>query len=193
LNRRQTRHRTEVTNASNKSEELRPWLALEEQQKLFSQCPLFFRSVRYPGVYPSNLAFSGIQCGLGWYPIIAAVAREIECLIFAIWYEQLSDPENIASVEHNLRAGILPQDVFSFPLLPFCTEIRETGGQLQISMASGYLCDGAMWTSILDTVQCAKWLAQDTCERCGRPGVIRRGYWEHVYGDECVAPRSMPE
>jgi hypothetical protein len=76
-------------------DESRPWLANEEQQKLFARYPLFFRAVRYPEAYPSNLAFFGIQCGIGWYPIIEAAVHEIEAELRTMWCEQAHSVERM--------------------------------------------------------------------------------------------------
>jgi hypothetical protein len=190
LNGRQTRHRNEVANASNKREELRPWLALEHQQKLFAKYPLFFRAVHYPNAYPSNLAFFGIQCGLGWYPIIEAAAQEIERELHMIWCAQAHSPEHIASMDQELRAGT-SLHTYVYPFIAFCSEIREITGKLKIAMASGYLFDPQMWDRIRGSIENAEARSATACERCGEPGVFREWYWEHVLCDECNSTKPL--
>lgn len=164
--------------------ESRPWMAIEQQQKLFSRYPLFFRSVRYPEVYPSNLAFFGIQCGLGWYPIIEAAAQEIEAELRSMWCEQAPSIENMASLDYQL----LMDESAVFPVIPFCVDIRETEGRLQMPLLTGYLCDEDVWPRIVGSAEKAMRMARGVCERCGKPGKLRKIYWHHVYCDECSAP-----
>jgi hypothetical protein len=167
--------------------ESRPWLAIEQQRKLFSRYPLFFRSVRYPQAYPSNLAFFGIQCGLGWYPLIEAAAQEIEAELRSMWCDQAPSIENMASLDYHL----LRDESAVFPVIPFCVDIRETEGKLRIPILTGYLCDEEAWSRIVESVQTAMRLARGVCERCGRPGKLREIYWHHVYCDECLAPLNF--
>lgn len=167
--------------------ESRPWLAIEQQQKLFSRYPLFFRSVRYPEAYPSNLAFFGIQCGLGWYPIIEAAAQEIEAELRSMWCEQAPSIENMASLDYQL----LMDESAVFPVIPFCVDIRETEGRLQIPLLTGYLCDEEVWPRIVESAQKAMRMARGVCERCGKPGKLREIYWHHVYCDDCLVPLNF--
>lgn len=187
-----TQGRTEMQDGSKATQELRPWLDIAQQQKLFSEAPLFFRSVHYPEAYPSNLAFFGIQCGLGWYPIIEAAAKEIEELLHEVWQEQVKFPENLASLDRKLSQRSSLSDAL-FPIMPFCSEIRETGGRLQIVITNGYLCENYQWLCIREYMKHVESLAQSVCERCGNPGKLRKGYWEHVYCDECIRPPPMGE
>lgn len=165
-------------------DESRPWLANEEQQKLFARYPLFFRAVRYPDAYPSNLAFFGIQCGFGWYALIEAAAQEIEAELRAVWREKAHHLESIASIDR----GLLMEMSGVYPVIPFCSDIRETTGQLTISLLEGHLCDGEVWQRIRTSGEKAVHLARSVCELCGRPGKLREIYWHHVYCDECTAP-----
>ncbi|CAE6754168.1 hypothetical protein [Paraburkholderia nemoris] len=181
---RETQGRTEALDGTNATRELRPWLAIEQQQTLFSSYPLFFRAVRYPEAYPSNLAFLGIQCGLGWYPIVEAAAQEIEAELRAMWCEQARSLEKMASID----LGLLREMSGVYPVIPFCSDIGETGGQLKISLLDGHLCDGKVWLRIRQSVENAVHLARSVCELCGRPGELREIYWHHVYCDECTAP-----
>ncbi|CAE6807637.1 hypothetical protein [Paraburkholderia domus] len=164
--------------------ESRPWLANEEQQKLFSRYPLFFRAVSYPDAYPSNLAFFGIQCGVGWYPVIEAAAQEIEAELRTMWCEQAHSVERMASIDH----GLLMEMSSVYPVIPLCSDIRETAGRLKISLLEGHLCDDEVWLRIRQSGEKAIHLAGSVCERCGRPGNLREIYWHHVYCDECTAP-----
>jgi hypothetical protein len=188
VNGRRTRTRVKELEGPSISQEIRPWLATDKQQQLFSSYPLFFRSVQYPGAYPSNLAFFGIQCGLGWYPIIEAAAQDIEEQLQAMWCDQATTfLDNVAAIDHKLLLGQSLSEVL-FPVLPFCSEIRETRGRLRISITSGYICTGWSWMCIRESANRAEALAQTVCERCGKPGELRRGYWEHVYCAECIRP-----
>ncbi|MFL9992383.1 hypothetical protein PQR34_14315 [Paraburkholderia sediminicola] len=166
------------------NQELRSWLATGKQQQLFSRYPLFFRSVQYPKAYPSNLAFFGIQCGLGWYPIVEAAAREIEAELRSMWCEQAHSIENMASLDHRL----LMDSSGVYPVIPVCAEIREAAGQLEFVVLDGYLFEGDVCLRICESVEKAVHLARSVCERCGRPGELRERYWRHVYCDECTAP-----
>jgi hypothetical protein len=98
VNERHTGSRAKELDSRPVSPELRPALATDKQQQLFSRYPLFFRAVRYPEAYPSNLAFFGIQCGLGWYPLIEAAAQEIEAELRSMWCDQAPSIENMASL-----------------------------------------------------------------------------------------------
>lgn len=184
MNGHRPRRRVKDLNAPLVSEELRPCLATVKQQQLFSRYPWFFRSVRYPEAYPSNLAFFGIQCGLGWYALIEAAAQEIEAELRAMWCEQAHSLENVASIDH----GLLMEMSGVYPVIPFCSDIREAGGQLRISLLEGHLCDGEVWQRIRTSGEKAVHLARSVCELCGRPGKLREIYWHHVYCDECTAP-----
>jgi hypothetical protein len=166
------------------SQELRPWLATDKQEQLFSRYPLFFRAVRYPEVYPSNLAFFGIQCSLGWYPIVEAAAQEIEAELRTMWCEQAHSVERMASIDH----GLLMEMSGVYPVIPLCSDIKETAGQLRISLLDGHLSDDELRLRIRQSVEKAVHLARSVCERCGRPGQLREIYWHHVYCDECTAP-----
>jgi hypothetical protein len=183
------RRRPKVLNAPDVVvKETRPWLVTEQQQKLFSSYPLFFRSARYPAAYPSNLALFGIQSGLGWYPIIEAAALEIERELHTTWCAQARTPNNIASIDYELRAEA-SLDVYVYPVMSFCSGIREASGQLHISMVQGYLCGPEPWHRIRESIKKAEARARTACERCGEPGRFREMYWEHVYCDDCVAPK----
>jgi hypothetical protein len=177
----------ELLNVPPVSQESRPWFAADKQQQLFSSYPLFFRAVRYPKAYPSNLAFFGIQCGLGWYPIIEMVAQEVEAELRTMWCEQADSLQNMASLDHSLlmdTKGV--NDVY--PVIPLCAEIREARGQLQFVVLDGFLFGGDVYLRISESVEKAVHLARSVCERCGRPGKLRQRYWRHVYCDECIAP-----
>ncbi|MGF7133014.1 hypothetical protein P3T40_004505 [Paraburkholderia sp. EB58] len=171
-------------------QELRPWRAIDKQEQLFSRYPLFFRPVHFPEAYPSNLAFFGIQCGLGWYPVIELVAQEIEELFHAVWKDQAEFPDNLASIDRKLLLGPTPSDAL-FPVLPYCYEIRETEGKLRIAVTSGSMLHSFECTCMHEFAKHAEFLAQTVCERCGKPGEFRKGYWDHVYCDECVSPPTF--
>ena len=181
---RRTRSVEEHLSTPPVSQELRPWLATDKQEQLFSRYPLFFRAVRYPEVYPSNLAFFGIQCSLGWYPIVEAAAQEIEAELRTMWCEQEHSVERMASIDH----GLLMEMSGVYPVIPLCADINETAGQLRISLLEGHLSDDEAWLRIRQSVEKAVHLARSVCELCGRPGKLREIYWHHVYCDECTAP-----
>lgn len=181
---RRTRSVEEHLSTPPVSQELRPWLATDKQEQLFSRYPLFFRAVRYPEVYPSNLAFFGIQCSLGWYPIVEAAAQEIEAELRTMWCEQAHSVERMASIDH----GLLMEMSGVYPVIPLCSDIKETAGQLRISLLDGHLSDDELRLRIRQSVEKAVHLARSVCERCGRPGQLREIYWHHVYCDECTAP-----
>jgi hypothetical protein len=169
-----------------------PWsLASTKQQTLFAKFPLFFRSVHFPGPYPSNLALLGIQCGIGWFPLIEEAAGKIEQELYAEWCRQGRLPENIASLDYEIRIDTGLK--FGYPIMSYCSEIREVAGRLEMTMVGGYLCHPHTSTRIRTIIENAGVLARTVCERCGEPGKFREGYWEHVYCDECVAPKPPPD
>ncbi|WP_233533260.1 hypothetical protein, partial [Antrihabitans sp. YC2-6] len=83
----------------------------------------------------ANISHFGIQCGVGWYPIIEALARDIEAELRALWREQLQFPERIAKMDGALLGGRA-----TYPALPLCTDITQVGGELTVGVLSGQLC-----------------------------------------------------
>lgn len=168
-------------------EDSSPWTATaRRQQHLVSRYPLFFRAVGNPGPYPSNIANLGIRCGIGWYPIIESMAGRLERVLRRMWSSRPYAIENLITLDHILVDGTqLSKQVY--PLLPFCSDVCERGGQLQVTFVCGFLCDGATFMRIHQIIAAAKLLAQSTCERCGKPGALRQLYWEHVYCDDCLS------
>ena len=193
MNARRTESGTEVvTDRRAIGMDFRTWLAMQYQQKLFSKFPLFFRSVHYPVAYPSNLALLGIQCGLGWFWVIEEAAREIEQELDFEWCNQLRMPQNIASLDYDVRP-ISPTFTSPYPVMHFCSDIREASGQLEIFVVGGYLCHPATSRRIEGIIERAQSRARTVCERCGAHGTFREGRWQHVYCDECIAPKLMPD
>jgi hypothetical protein len=171
--------------------EFRTWFTLQEQRKLFAKFPLFFRSVHFPASYPSNLALLGIQCGVGWFPIIEEAAKRIEQELETEWSRQARLPENIASLDYEIRKDTGMN--IGFPIMSFCSEIRQVGGGLDMTMVGGYLCHPHTSKRIRGFIENAGLRARTVCERCGERGKFREGYWEHVYCDDCVAPKPPPD
>lgn len=161
----------------------RMWMANTRQRELFSYFPLFFRAVHHPESYLANISHFGIQCGVGWYPIIEALARDIEAELRALWREQLQFPEQIAQMDRALLRGRA-----TYPALPLCTDITQVGGELTVGLLSGQLCPPDVESRIQAHVQIAVTGARYICESCGKPGELRKGYWHRVYCDECIAP-----
>jgi hypothetical protein len=191
MNAHRTNRRENALSVSPAAEEIRPWLAIEQQRRLLSSYPLFFRAVRYPGAYPSNIANFGIRCGFGWYPIIDAAAREIEHELYTMWCAQAQAPEYLAFMDSHLLLETDTNDEM-YPVIPFCSDIRETEGRLSISLVSGYLCSSEAWLRIRESVKRAEHRARSVCECCGKPGVLRRTYWHHVYCEQCAGPVILP-
>ncbi|EEA03495.1 conserved hypothetical protein [Burkholderia sp. H160] len=160
-----------------------------EQSHLISRYPLFFRAARNPEAYPSNLANFGIQCGRGWYPIIEAAAREIEQELRTMWSEPFKNPESLSAMEEELLSGRR-----AYPLLPFCRDVSQVGGELVMDIECGDLCDMAAWRRLRKSVEHAATKSRYTCESCGKPGKFREINWRHVYCDGCIAPsgRNYP-
>lgn len=154
-----------------------------EQSHLISRYPLFFRAMRNPEAYPSNLANFGIQCGPGWRPIIEAAAREIERELRTMWSEPFQNPESLSAMDEELLSGRR-----AYPVLPFCTDISQVEGELMIGIEPGHLCDMATWKRLRKSVEQAASKSRDTCESCGKPGKFREIHWRHVYCDECIHP-----
>lgn len=161
----------------------RMWMANSRQRELFSCFPLFFRAVHHPESYLANISHFGIQCGVGWYPIIEALARDIEVELRTLWREQLQFPEQIAQMDRALLHGRA-----TYPALPLCTDITQVGGQLTVVLLSGQLCPPNVESRIRAHVQIAVTGARHVCESCGKQGELRKGYWHRVYCDECIAP-----
>lgn len=165
----------------------RMWMANSRQRELFSCFPLFFRAVHHPESYLTNISHFGIQCGVGWYPIIQALARDIEAELRALWREQLQFPEQMAQMDRVLLHGRA-----AYPMLPLCTDITQAGGELTVVLLSGQLCPPDVESRIEAHVQIAVTGARYICESCGKPGEFRKGYWHRVYCDECIAPVVEP-
>lgn len=167
-----------------------------EATSFVRQIPAFFRAARFPETYLCNLGYWGLQCGPGWFPAVenaaAAIENELKKLLLRI-----SESSTLVSVDRLLRETCIKHrddevvvdegasGVAS--LIPFCSEICEEGGALRISLVNGHLCDGATWVAIRSAADRAILRASHLCERCGRPGQYRAGYWCRVYCAECAA------
>lgn len=182
-----------LTDAWSNDRDAHALLAVQLQRELFSKFALFFRSVHYPVAYPSNLALMGIRCGPGWFSVIDEAARDIEQQLDEEWCRQLNMPQNIASLDYEMRWPISPTYTSAFPIMHFCSDIREASGQLEIVVVGGYLCHPAVSRRIDEIIKKAQVDARSVCECCGAPGTFRNGRWQHVYCDECVAPKLMPD
>lgn len=176
---------TETLHSSRTGDEVQTQQREAEEQRIFSMCPLFFRAVRFPRIYPSNIANLGIGCGLGWYSLIRETAHEIELELQAMWMAQTRLPEGIALLDRGLLNGSNEAD---YPLIPFCADIREAAGALKIIVFEGFLCDADAWLRIRRAIEKAVLRARSTCECCGKPGELRERYWQHVYCDWCIEP-----
>lgn len=157
--------------------------AAAQQIELLTSCPLLFRAVYYPMLYPTNIGHWGVQCGPGWYPIIAAAARLIERELVRL-VDQLRVPKTLVLLEqflvsHHTKVGQ------AFPVVPLCSEVREVSGELRMSFIKGHLCDTEAWSRIEEAVMVAERATSVTCERCGLPGSMKAGSWERVYCDDC--------
>jgi hypothetical protein len=161
----------------------RPWMANGEQSRLISRYPLFFRAARNPEAYPSNFAHFGIQCGIGWYPIIEAAAREIEDELRTMWCDQTRNPVNLSATDEALLSGVRV-----YPVLPFCANVTQVAGELTMEVQDGLLCDTDVWQRIQKTVENAVSTARCVCESCGKSGRFRKTYWRRVYCDGCIGP-----
>ncbi|WP_180986424.1 hypothetical protein [Burkholderia pseudomallei] len=162
----------------------RLWMANSGQKELFSRFPLFFRAVHHPESYLANISHFGIECGVGWYPIIEALARDIEVELRTMWREQLQFPEKLAEMDKALLSGRATYH----PTLPICTNIAQVAGELEVDLLNGYLCSADVWARIRAHVEVAEASARCVCESCGKPGKFREVYWHRVYCDECIEP-----
>ncbi|MBA8735813.1 hypothetical protein [Chromobacterium violaceum] len=166
--------------------------ATMDQQRLLLSYPLFFRAARHPLTYLSNLGYWGIQCGPGWHQIVEKAASEIETELQGL-LERLNNTFELASVDRRLqRLPAVPKrgdeghEDGETVLIPFCSEIKVAEGELHIGVCSGYLCDWPTWQRIRAAVMKAQLEAKTRCERCGKPGLLRVGYWERVYCAGCA-------
>lgn len=163
----------------------RLWMLNAWQNDLFSRFPLFFRAVHHPDSYPANISHFGIQCGVGWYPIIEALARDVELELRTLWHEQLQFPEKLAELDSALVSGRA-----TYPVLPICTDIGQVAGKLVISLVHGNMCPTDAWARIRAYVEIAEASAQCICESCGNQGKFREDYWRRVYCDACITPKD---
>ncbi|MGF6289651.1 antitoxin Xre/MbcA/ParS toxin-binding domain-containing protein [Paraburkholderia youngii] len=161
----------------------RPWLAIAEQEQLLSRYPLFFRALSLPDAYPSNMAHFGIQCGFGWYAIVEQLAHEIECELRAMWQDMIDFPLNLALLDQTLLL-----DRCDSPVVPVCTNISQSAGEMIVDVMDGLVCGLDSWTRIRGSIEKAKSKSREICESCGKPGKYRDGHWRHVYCDECAGP-----
>lgn len=159
---------------------------MELQQRLASSYPLFFRALSNPEAYPSNIALLGIQCGAGWYAIIAQLADEIEREIQALWAKEARLPGLLVSLEQALREKALLEAYDPYPVLPLCRSIQTTNGLLDIKLVFGFFYDMPSWHRIRDAVEKAELRARTVCECCGSAGTFRK-YWSRVYCNGCIA------
>lgn len=172
---------TEPTN-----NEPRARMSMELQQRLASAYPLFFRAMNWPEAYPSNIALHGIQCGAGWYSVIALLADEIEREIQALWAKEARLPTLLVSLEQALREQSLLEAYNPYPVLPLCRSIETTNGLLDIKLTFGFFFDMPSHNRIRDAVEKAELLARTVCECCGSAGTFRK-YWSRVYCNDCIA------
>ncbi|MFX1803106.1 hypothetical protein PWR66_05520 [Paraburkholderia sp. A1RO-5] len=168
---------------TNRQSNHRPWLAIAEQEQLLSRYPLFFRAVSHPDAYPSNMAHFGIQCGFGWYAIVEELARDVEHELRAMWHQLIEFPMNLALMDETLLLG---RDVY--PVVPVCTNISELAGEMIVDITDGIVCGPDTWARICTSIEKAKSKSREICESCGKPGKYRKGYFHHVYCDECIGP-----
>ena len=167
--------------------------SIELQSRLFEKYPLFFRAARFPRTYPSNFGYWGLQCGPGWFPVVEGAAMTIEAELNKLLL-RMSENSTLGAIECSLKrarighrcdeALIVDEDIHF--LIPYCSDVYQDNGALRITLVNGYLCDGATWQGIRAAVDRATMQASHLCERCGKPGRYRVGYWCRVYCDECV-------
>ncbi|WP_156516560.1 hypothetical protein [Paraburkholderia caribensis] len=178
-----------ITSApTNRESNPRPWLANGEQARLLSRYPLFFRAVHHPSAYPSNMAHFGIQCGSGWYAIIEELAREVEEELRVMWEELIELPTSLALVDETLLLG---RGVY--PIVPVCTDIFQTSGEMSVVVTDGHVCGVDTLAQIRGSIEKAITKSRKTCESCGTPGKYRQGYLRRVYCDACVGPLAEQE
>lgn len=161
----------------------RVWTLTYRQNELLAKFPLFFRSVHYPWTYSTNISYFGILCGGGWYPIIEALARDVERELRDLWREQLQFPERLAALETAAARG-----ASTFPVLPICTDITQTDGELKVEILYGEVCPKNVAKRIRDFVEVAQASSRYICESCAKRGQFRESYWRRVYCDDCIAP-----
>lgn len=181
--------------------------AVEKQLRLLDKYPLFFRAARFPETYLCNLGYWGIQCGTGWFSAVESAATVIEKELNKL-LQHVSKSRVLVAVDRLLQGACVGHrhdevavDESVMSLIPFCSEICEERGVLRITLVNGYLCDGDTWMTIRGAADQAILKASHLCERCGKPGQYRAGYWCRVYCEECAAvnvtvqpkaPRSSP-
>lgn len=160
----------------------RVWTLTYRQNEVLAKYPLFFRSVHRPWTYSTNISHFGILCGGGWYPIIEALARNVESELRELWREQIQFPERLAVLETaSARANI-------FPVLPICTDITQLDGELKVEILYGRICPEEVAKRIRDFVEVAQVSSRYVCESCGKRGQYRESYWRRVYCDDCISP-----
>ncbi|MFM0591385.1 hypothetical protein [Paraburkholderia dilworthii] len=161
----------------------RVWTLNYQQNEVLTKYPLFFRAVHYPNSYPANISHFGILCGGGWYPIIEALARDVEFELRAFWRDQFQRPDQIAELDTAIAT-----DRATFPVLPVCTDIAQVGGELKVEILYGKMCPTDVAERIRSYVDIAETSSRYICESCGRSGKFREFHWHRVYCDDCITP-----
>lgn len=131
------------------------------QERLFRSYPLFYRKA---GDELSECPIDcwGIEVADGWFELLDRLSAKLELAIT------------------DLVAGGLPLDE-----CPRAAQIKQKLGQLQVHID----CMDKLPNSIDSDLSLAEQVANETCEKCGRPGTVRRTNWIHVACDQCEQRR----
>jgi len=135
-------------------------LALQEQ--LFRSYPLFYRKAS-DQQDRNPIDYWGIEVADGWYELLDHLSAKIELAIA------------------DLVAGGLP-----LVKCPRAAKIKQKFGELQVVIDD----NDKLPNSIDSVLFTAERIANETCEKCGSPGTVRRTNWIHVACDRYEQKKS---
>ncbi|WP_144636079.1 hypothetical protein [Bordetella genomosp. 13] len=162
--------------------------AITKQEVLVDQYPLLFRALRHKDLYPCNLAFIGFQCPGGWMNIIEDTASSLEEVLWQLWGQPEGRLEDILAMDRLLlKHPGAPSS--AKPVVPFCTDVRDSNCSLIISMGSGYLQDQPVEDCIEGLTYMAREYSTNRCPVCGCKGTSKT--LNYAYCERCFNPNGV--
>jgi len=125
------------------------------EQELKDQYPKLFDQSK------TNLIISnyGIQCGEGWFPIIATLCGQLN--------------------------GLAEELKLTVEAWPYFLQIKEKFGSLRTYINFSGFKDEASQEKVSAFIKQASLASTITCERCGAPGIFRNTGWMRTHCDPC--------
>jgi len=124
---------------------------------LFGSYPIVFRAAGKLGRYPLPISRRGIECGLGWFPIVEDLAA---------WLENEARMIKAAGKQ-----------------VPLISQVKEKMGTLTIYVRS--FPKARFFSDLHPRLIAASDRSEVVCEICGAPGTFyQSGYWR-VRCDKC--------